>query len=174
MLWFNLIKESAFDISNFNATYPNENWDGIDIYGDNISNYLAKDFDTIDQNTVDYIILERFLGNGGFGTVKYKFFMLFSWKAENFFNFFLIKVHLAKLPEKEDMYALKAVKKILDDERDEEGKIIKKEIDSISLRKEHAKNLISEKEIGILARKSRFLVKLITAFQSRVIKIFLN
>ena len=100
--------------------------------------------------------------------------MLFSWKAENFFNFFLIKVHLAKLPEKEDMYALKAVKKILDKERDEEGKIIKKEIDSISLRKEHAKNLISEKEIGILARKSRFLVKLITAFQSRVIKIFLN
>ena len=71
MLWFNLIKESAFDISNFNATYPNKNWDGIDIYGDNISNYLAKDFDTIDQNTVDYIILERFLGNGGFGTVKY-------------------------------------------------------------------------------------------------------
>ena len=85
-----------------------------------------------------------------------------------------MKVHLAKLPERDDLYALKAVKKIRDSERDKEGKIREKKIDSFSLRKEHAKNLVSEKEIGILARQSRFLVKLIAAFQSRVIKILLN
>lgn len=62
------------------------------------------------------------------------------------------------MSDSKDLFALKTIKKI----------ILKSEY---SL-KHKANSLITEKEIGMLARKSRFLVRLVTAFQSDVSKFY--
>ena len=72
---------------------------------------------------------------------------------------------MAKLPKREARYALKTVKKILG--YDYEGKLIKK---TMLTNKEYADSLFMEKEVGYLAHKSRFLVKLKSAFFSTVKK----
>ncbi len=69
---------------------------------------------------------------------------------------------MAKLPKREELFALKAVKK--KPVYDNEG-LLK---ETMHTDKEYADNLFMEKEVGYLAHKSRFLVKLKSAFFSSV------
>ena len=49
-----------------------KNWDGITIDTMNITEYLTKHFDVINLYTINFIVLECLLGNGGFGNVNIK------------------------------------------------------------------------------------------------------
>ena len=49
-----------------------KNWDGITIDTMNITEYLTKHFDVINSYTINFIVLECLLGNGGFGNVNIK------------------------------------------------------------------------------------------------------
>jgi hypothetical protein len=70
----NSFKQSTFDISNFDVTSKSskKNWDGITIDTMNITEYLTKHFDVINPYTINFIVLECLLGNGGFGNVNIK------------------------------------------------------------------------------------------------------
>ena len=68
-------------------------------------------------------------------------------------EFSLNKIHLVKVSKNEKTYALKSVSKFSDQE---------------SVVKSHADLMKLEKEIGLLACRSRFLVHLMTAFQTKV------
>jgi hypothetical protein len=72
---------------------------------------------------------------------------------------------LAKLPKREELYALKTVKK-------SPTYFKKKLIRTTNTDEEYADKLFMEKEVGYLAHKSKFLVKLKSAFFSTVRKKF--